>query len=311
MIRVYEKTAARDGLPLLRQRRRRRATSAPRTCASATTRSSTPTAPATDRQLGIPGEDLPGSHAATEFVAWYNAHPDFADRSSTSRASGVVIGNGNVAADVARMLALTRPSSRDRHRRPRDRGAGRVGRRGDRVLGRRGPAQAAFTNPELRELGEMTDADIVVDPAEVELDEVSREFLDSEDADITNAQERRDLQRVLAARAGGQAAADRPALPRSPVEIQGAARSSGRRRAQRARARRRRPVRARTPASARRSSAGWCCARSATRASASTACRSTSAGAIPNDHGRVVDQDRAARCPGITSSAGSSAAPAA
>src|SRR3954454_24113660 len=64
---------------------------------------------ATDRQLGIPGEDLPGSHPATAFVAWYNAHPDFADHDfdlSTERA--VVIGNGNVAADVARMLALTR-----------------------------------------------------------------------------------------------------------------------------------------------------------------------------------------------------------
>ena len=79
---------------------------------------------ATDRRLGIPGEDLPGSHPATEFVAWYNAHPDFADHDfdlSTKRA--VVIGNGNVAADVARMLALPRAElDDDRHRRPRDRG---------------------------------------------------------------------------------------------------------------------------------------------------------------------------------------------
>src|SRR6186997_296313 len=63
---------------------------------------------ATDRHLGIPGEDLPGSHPATEFVNWYNAHPDFADREfDLSSERVVVIGNGNVAADVARMLALT------------------------------------------------------------------------------------------------------------------------------------------------------------------------------------------------------------
>ena len=63
----------------------------------------------TDRHLGIPGEDLPGSHPATAFVAWYNAHPDFADLEfDLSCERAVVIGNGNVATDVARMLALTR-----------------------------------------------------------------------------------------------------------------------------------------------------------------------------------------------------------
>src|SRR4051812_15116294 len=62
----------------------------------------------TDRRLGIPGEDLPGSHAATVFVAWYNGHPDYADRGfDLSSRRAVVIGNGNVALDVARMLALT------------------------------------------------------------------------------------------------------------------------------------------------------------------------------------------------------------
>ena len=109
VIRVYEKTAARDGFQFFgnveigRRRHRRRAR------ASATTRSSPPTARPTDRQLGIPGEDLPGSHAATEFVNWYNAHPDFADHDfDLSAKRAVVIGNGNVAADVARMLALPR-----------------------------------------------------------------------------------------------------------------------------------------------------------------------------------------------------------
>src|SRR5258708_22599361 len=62
----------------------------------------------TDRRLGIPGEDLPGSWAATEFVAWYNGHPDFQDREfDLSHERVVVIGNGNVAIDVARMLART------------------------------------------------------------------------------------------------------------------------------------------------------------------------------------------------------------
>ena len=142
---------------------------------------------ATDRHLGIPGEDLPGSHPATEFVNWYNAHPDFADRAfDLSCERVVVIGNGNVAADVARMLALTAAELGETdtadHAIEAFNGAGV---KEILVLGRRGPAQAAFTNPEVRELGEMVDADIDIDPAEMELDELSREWLDSDDADPT------------------------------------------------------------------------------------------------------------------------------
>ncbi len=123
---------------------------------------------ATDRHLGIPGEDLPGSHPATEFVNWYNAHPDFADRVfDLSCERVVVIGNGNVAADVARMLALTAAELGETdtadHAIEAFSGAGV---KEILVLGRRGPAQAAFTNPEVRELGEMVDADIDIDPAE-------------------------------------------------------------------------------------------------------------------------------------------------
>ena len=130
----------------------------------------------TDRQLGIPGEDLPGSHAATAFVGWYNAHPDYADQDfDLSCERAVVIGNGNVAMDVARMLALT-----DHELRQTDTAdhaievldASKIEE--IVVLGRRGPAQAAFTNPEIRELGEMEDADVIVDPAEVELDPASQ-----------------------------------------------------------------------------------------------------------------------------------------
>jgi ferredoxin/flavodoxin---NADP+ reductase len=142
----------------------------------------------TGRQLGIPGEDLPGSHAATEFVAWYNAHPDFADRTfDLSCERAVVVGNGNVAADVARMLALTRAELAATD--AADHAIAALAESGVReivIVGRRGPAQAAFTNPEVRELGEMLDADIVVDPAEVELDELSREFVASEDCSPTS-----------------------------------------------------------------------------------------------------------------------------
>ncbi len=125
-----------------------------------------------DRPLEIPGEDLPGSHAATEFVGWYNGHPDHTDLEfdllSAERA--VVIGNGNVALDVARMLVLA-PSELA----PTDTAdhalevLARSNVREVVVIGRRGPAQAAFTNPELLELGELSDADVIVDPDELEL----------------------------------------------------------------------------------------------------------------------------------------------
>src|SRR5829696_1529018 len=125
---------------------------------------------ATDRHLGIPGEDLPGSHPATEFVNWYNAHPDFADREfDLSCERVVVIGNGNVAADVARMLALTREELEETD--TADHAIEALGGSNVKeilVLGRRGPAQAAFTNPEVRELGEMVNADIDIDAGEME-----------------------------------------------------------------------------------------------------------------------------------------------
>lgn len=141
-----------------------------------------------DRQMGIAGEELPGSHAATEFVAWYNGHPDFADRDFDLDCERVVvIGNGNVAADVARMLVLTRDEleATDTAEHAIERLASSAVREVV-ILGRRGPAQAAFTNPEVRELGELVDADVIVDPAEVELDEPSRAFMESDQAAVTN-----------------------------------------------------------------------------------------------------------------------------
>jgi ferredoxin--NADP+ reductase len=123
-----------------------------------------------DNRLGIPGEDRPGSHAATEFVAWYNGHPYFADRQfDLNGGRAVVIGNGNVAIDVARMLVLDpgelAPTDTADHALD---AFGMAGVTEVVLLGRRGPAQASFTNPELRELGELKRADVIVDPAQLE-----------------------------------------------------------------------------------------------------------------------------------------------
>ena len=141
----------------------------------------------TDRQLGIPGEDLPGSHAATAFVGWYNAHPDYCEEEfDLSSERAVVIGNGNVATDVARMLALTGDELRQTD--TADHAIEVLDRSQIReivVLGRRGPVQAAFTNPEIKELGEMEDAEVVVAESEVELDPASAAYLSSEEADKT------------------------------------------------------------------------------------------------------------------------------
>src|SRR5262245_34527871 len=134
----------------------------------------------TDRRMGIPGEDLPGSHPATEFVAWYNGHPDYRDMQfDLTQERVAVVGVGNVAVDVARILCrtpeeLARTDIADHAlealRRSRVREVS--------LLGRRGPAQAAFTNPEIKELGDLEAADLIVPPDEVELDSLSRQALE-------------------------------------------------------------------------------------------------------------------------------------
>jgi ferredoxin--NADP+ reductase len=123
-----------------------------------------------DNRLGIPGEDRPGSYSATEFVAWYNGHPDYSGHQfDLSGGRAVVVGNGNVAIDVARMLVLDpeelAPTDTADHAID---GFGRSSVDEVVLLGRRGPAQAAFTNPEVRELGELRRADVVCDPRQVE-----------------------------------------------------------------------------------------------------------------------------------------------
>jgi ferredoxin--NADP+ reductase len=133
-----------------------------------------------DRHLGIDGEGLPGSIAATDLVNWYCGHPD-ADRATVEEALAhaahvVVIGVGNVALDVARVLSRTaeelHPTEMPQHV-LEALAAAPVGE--VTVLGRRGPAQATFTTQELRELGEMAGATVLVDPADLELDPEAEE----------------------------------------------------------------------------------------------------------------------------------------
>lgn len=135
----------------------------------------------TDRRMNIPGEDLRGSHPATAFVAWYNGHPDFQGcEFDLSQERVAVVGVGNVAVDVARILCLSRAELEETDM-PRHvveaLSASRV--REVHLLGRRGPAQAAFTNPELKELAQLADADLVIRPGEAELDALSQAELEA------------------------------------------------------------------------------------------------------------------------------------
>jgi ferredoxin--NADP+ reductase len=134
----------------------------------------------TDRRLGIPGEDLRGSHPATEFVAWYNGHPDYEQAQfDLTQERAAVIGVGNVAVDVARILCRTPEELARTDISDRALEALRASRvREVFILGRRGPAQAAFTNPEVKELGELEGADITGRPGELELDPRSRAALE-------------------------------------------------------------------------------------------------------------------------------------
>ena len=137
-----------------------------------------------DRRLSIPGEDLPGSFSATEFVAWYCGHPDAeVDAFTLDAQSAVIVGVGNVAVDVARILAKTAQELSvtdmpDHVLKVLDTSA----IRDIFIVGRRGPAQAKFTTKELRELGELASADVVVDPADLVLDQVSKELVETNKA---------------------------------------------------------------------------------------------------------------------------------
>ncbi len=146
-----------------------------------------------DRRLGIPGEDLAGSVAATDFVAWYCGHPE-ADRAEfetlvPSATSAVVVGVGNVAVDVTRVLGKTvaELNDTDMPQHVFDT-LDKSGITDIYVLGRRGPAQATFTTKELKELGELADADVIIDPAAMELDAFSAEQAAADKATARNVE---------------------------------------------------------------------------------------------------------------------------
>ena len=133
-----------------------------------------------DRRLNIPGEDLPGVHAAAEFVAWYNGHPDYADRTfDLSGKRAVIVGNGNVALDVARILTMNVAELERTDIADHALAALRNSNIEEVVLlGRRGPAQAAYSNPEFLALGDLENVDVVIDEADLDLDDGSRALLD-------------------------------------------------------------------------------------------------------------------------------------
>ncbi|MBI2526643.1 MAG: FAD-dependent oxidoreductase [Candidatus Rokubacteria bacterium] len=176
----------------------------------------------TDRRMGIPGEDLAGSHPATEFVAWYNGHPDYRDlHFDLSQERAAVVGVGNVAVDVARILCRTPGELVATDIADHALEALRKSRiREVYLLGRRGPAQAAFTNPEIKELGELADADIAVRPEEVALDDLSRAALER-DPDRATLKKVEILQGFARRQPGGKARTLTLRFLISPVELIG------------------------------------------------------------------------------------------
>ncbi len=175
-----------------------------------------------DRHLGINGEDLVGSYTATEFVAWYNGHPDFQDHHfDFSQEVVVIVGNGNVAMDVSRILCKT----------PEELKSTDITQSALEVLaesrikevhiyGRRGPVQAAFTSPEIKEMGELADCYPVVNPVELQLIESSQKEL----ADPSNAGRKKNyeiMQGFLNIDPAGRRRKCVLHFGRSPVEILG------------------------------------------------------------------------------------------
>ncbi|NOX63165.1 MAG: FAD-dependent oxidoreductase [Chloroflexi bacterium] len=174
----------------------------------------------TDRRLNIPGEDLERSHPATHFVAWYNGHPDYADLTfDLSIESVAVIGVGNVAMDVARIMALSPAELEKTDIADYALKALRNSNIKDiYIIARRGPAQVKFTNPELRELAELEVTDVIIDPKELELDPLSAAAI----ADNREAQTNLEIMRHYAELGpSGRPKRIHFLFLRSPVEIYG------------------------------------------------------------------------------------------
>ena len=141
----------------------------------------------TDRKLGVPGEDLKGSHTATEFVGWYNGHPDYRELEfDLSQDTAVIIGQGNVAADVSRILSKTVDELKhtDIAQHALDVLA-ESKLKEIHVIGRRGPAQAKFTPKELREFGELSDCNPIILEEDLQLNDESKKELE-EKTNVTN-----------------------------------------------------------------------------------------------------------------------------
>jgi ferredoxin--NADP+ reductase len=231
-----------------------------------------------DRPLGIPGEDLPGSMSATEFVAWYNGHPDYTDLSpDLSVKSVAVVGMGNVAVDVTRILAKTADELLQTDIADHAVEALRESRVTDiYMLGRRGPAQGKFTTKELRELGELANADVVVDPEDMELDPISEASLSDDPMVAKNVEVLREF--------SGRTPAGKPRRVHikflsSPVEVLGSSKVEGLR-VEKNELRDRDGSWLRSAlASVRSCRSVWCCARSATAGWRCQRCRSTKSGA--------------------------------
>ncbi len=175
-----------------------------------------------DRHLGIPGEDLVGSYTATEFVAWYNGHPDFQDHHfDFSNEIAVIVGQGNVAMDVARILCKT---TEELKKTDISQHALEVLSESKikevHVFGRRGPMQASFTAPEIKEMGELAECYPFVDPSDLELNESSLKELE----DPANAAKKKNyeiMQHFLTLQPNNRKRKFVLHFKRSPIEIIG------------------------------------------------------------------------------------------
>ena len=176
----------------------------------------------TDRRLSIPGEDLPGSHTATEFVGWYNGHPDYRDRTfDLSGEVAVVIGQGNVAMDVSRILAKTVDELADSDIADYALDALAESKIKEiHVIGRRGPAQTKFTPPEIKEIAELADCDPIVNPADLALNPAS--LAELEQPDSKHQRKNFEVLQAMAARApAGKSRRYILDFLLSPVELRG------------------------------------------------------------------------------------------
>lgn len=177
---------------------------------------------ATDRRIGIPGEDLDGSHTATEFVGWYNAHPDFCDcEFDLSQQAAVVIGQGNVAVDVCRILASTTDELKHTDIAEHALDALADSRIRDiYMIGRRGPAQAKFSSVELRELSDLKDVDLVISADDLILNTASAIELEDHCTRI-NQKNLTVLKQIACRTMGGRGRRLHFHFLESPVELMG------------------------------------------------------------------------------------------